>query len=170
MTAKTTLSPIRQRFVDHLASNGGNGAKAYRDAGYAAPNVHTAANGASRLLAIAGIRNAVDAKRAHIQAASDISRTDVITGLHKIACTEDEPASARVAAWRHIGDILGLVTRKVDVTRHDTGLRDDLTAMTLAEVLTLRDELVRALPGPGILTVDGHELPPAGVTDSAGSP
>jgi hypothetical protein len=166
----TTLNPRQQRFVDHVASNGGNAAQAYRDAGYSTPTPTTATAGASRLLATDSVRNAVDAKRGHLQAASDISRVDVLKGLGEIAVDSDQPASARVSAWRTLADILGLVVRKVDIQDHRGGLRDELAAMTLAEVLTIRDELARALPEPGTLTVEPHELPAPEATNSVDNP
>ena len=95
---------------------------------------------------------------------------DVLKGLGEIAVDSDQPASARVSAWRTLADILGLVVRKVDIQDHRGGLRDELAAMTLAEVLTIRDELAEALPEPGTLTVEPHELSPPGATNSVDNP
>ena len=168
MTSKTTLNPRRQRFVDHFVASG-NGAQAYRDAGYSTPTVTTATAGASRLLATDSVRNAVDAKRGHLQAASDISRADVIAGLALIA-QSGKQESARVSAWSKLADILGLIVRKVDIQDHRGGLRDELAAMTLAEVLAIRDELAEALPEAGALTVEPHELPAPEATNSVEHP
>ena len=165
----TTLSVKRQAFVNHYATNGGNGAQAYRDAGYSAPDVSTATTGAHRLLTKADVASAIDAKRLHLQAASDISRADVIAGLALIA-QSGKQESARVSAWSKLADILGLIVRKVDIQDHRGGLRDELAAMTLAEVLTIRDELARALPEPGTLTVESHELPAPEATNSVDNP
>ena len=170
MTTKRHHPPRRQSFIDHYATNGGNGAQAYRDAGYSAPTDADARSGASRMLTIANVRNAVDAKRTHLQAASDLSRVDVLRGLSEIAVDSDQPASARVSAWGQISAILGLVVRRVDIQDNRSNLRDELTAMTLAEVLTIRDELAEALPEPGTLTVEPHELPAPEATNSVDHP
>jgi hypothetical protein len=165
MTTKRHHPPRRQSFIDHYASNGGNGSKAYRDAGYSAPTDADARSGASRMLTIANVRNAIQTKRQHLQAVSDLSRADVIAGLALIA-QSGKQESARVSAWSKLADILGLIVRKVDIQDHRGGLRDELAAMTLAEVLTIRDELARALPEPGVLTVESHELPAPEATNS----
>jgi hypothetical protein len=172
MTSKTALTPRQQRFVDHVASNGGNAAQAYRDAGYSTPTPTTATAGASRLLATDSVRNAVDAKRLHLQAASDISRADVIAGLALIA-QSGKQESARVSAWSKLADILGLIVRKVDIQDHRSSLRDELAAMTLSEVLTIRDELAKALPEPETIDSTARELHDGsapGATDSVEHP
>jgi phage terminase small subunit len=153
----TTLSVKRQAFVNHYATNGGNGAQAYRDAGYSAPDVSTATTGAHRLLTKADVASAIDAKRTHLQAASDISRADVIAGLALIA-QSGKHESARVSAWSKLADILGLIVRKVDIQDNRSNLRDELAAMTLSEVLAVRDELARALPEPGTIDSTAREL------------
>ena len=109
-------------------------------------------------MANVGISHAINAKRQHLQATSDISRADVLKGLSEIAVNPDHPASARVSAWRTLADILGLVVRRVDIEDHRGGLRDELAAMTLAEVLTIRDELAKALPAPGTIDSTAREL------------
>jgi phage terminase small subunit len=155
MTTKT-FTTKQQRFIDHMASNGGNGAQAYRDSGYSAPNDHTAANGASRLLVNVGITTAIARKTDHLQTQTDISRADVIAGLTTIA-QSDEPASARVSAWGKIADILGLVTRKVDISDKRNPVRDQLAGMTLDAVLALMERMeneLDALPSGDV--VDGE--------------
>jgi hypothetical protein len=167
----TTLSVKRQAFVNHYATSG-NAAQAYRDAGYSAPNDHTATNGGTRLLANVGISHAINAKRQHLQATSDISRADVIAGLALIA-QSGKHESARVSAWSKLADILGLVVRKVDIQDHRSSLRDELAAMTLSEVLTIRDELAKALPAPGTIDSTARELHDGsapGATNSADNP
>jgi phage terminase small subunit len=158
MTTKT-FTPKQQRFIDHVASNGGNAAKAYRDSGYSAPNDHTAANGASRLLANVGIATEVQRKTDHLQTQTDISRADVIAGLKTIA-QSDEPASARVSAWSKIADILGLVVRKVDINDNRNPLRDQLAGMTLDAVMALMARMeteLDALPAGDVVDSDGVE-------------
>ena len=156
MTTKTTFTTKQQRFIDHAASNGGNAAQAYRDAGYSAPNDRTAANGASRLLVNVGIATAIARKTDHLQTQSDLTRADVIAGLTAIA-QSDEPASARVSAWGKIADILGLVTRKVDISDKRNPVRDQLAGMTLDAVLALMarwENELDALPSGNVIDGD----------------
>jgi phage terminase small subunit len=159
MTTKTRLSPKQLRFIDHLASNGGNAAQAYRDAGYSAPNDQTAAAGASRLLTNVEIATAIARKTDHLQTQTDISRADVIAGLTAIALSE-EPAGARVSAWSKIADILGLVTRKVDISDKRNPVRDQLAGMTLDAVMALMarwENELDALPAGDVIEGDVTE-------------
>ena len=156
MTTRTTFTTKQQRFIDHAASNGGNAAQAYRDAGYSAPNDHTAAAGAARLLTSVDITTAIARKTDHLQAQSDISRADVIAGLTAIA-QSDEPASARVSAWSKIADILGLVTRKTEITDSRNPVRDQLAGMTLDAVMALMARMeteLDALPAGDVIEGD----------------
>ena len=139
-----------------MASNGGNGAQAYRDSGYSAPNDHTAANGASRLLVNVGIATAIARKTDHLQTQSDLTRADVIAGLTTIA-QSDEPASARVSAWSKIADILGLVTRKTEISDKRNPVRDQLAGMTLDAVMALMERMeneMDALPAGDVIDGD----------------
>ena len=155
MTTKT-FTTKQQRFIDHMASNGGNAAQAYRDSGYSAPNDHTAAAGAARLLTSVDITTAIARKTDHLQTQTDISRADVIAGLTVIA-QSDEPASARVSAWSKIADILGLVTRKVDINDKRNPVRDQLAGMTLDAVMALMarwETELDALPAGDVIDGD----------------
>jgi hypothetical protein len=60
--APRELSPKRARFVQEYLLDG-NGAAAYRRAGYAAKNDHVAAVGAEKLLTNGDIQAAVEAER-----------------------------------------------------------------------------------------------------------
>ena len=158
MTTKTKLSPKRLAFVNAYATSG-NAAQAYRDAGYSAPNDHTATNGGTRLLANVGIVTAIEQRQARNAAVTEVTRLDVIAGLTDIA-QSDEPASARVSAWSKIADILGLITRKVDISDKRNPVRDQLAGMTLDAVMALMarwENELDALPSGDVIDGDVME-------------
>jgi phage terminase small subunit len=156
MTTKTSFTTKQQRFIDHMASNGGNGAQAYRDSGFSTPNATTATTGAHRLMTNSDIVTAIARKQDHLQAKTDITRADVLVGLHDIATTGNHESS-RVSAWGKIADILGLVTRKVDISDKRNPVRDQLAGMTLDAVLALMarwENELDALPSGNVIDGD----------------
>ena len=159
MTTETKLSPKRLAFVNAYATNGGNGAQAYRDAGYKSDTDNVAAAGASRLLRSVKVSTAIQRREHRLQAVTEVTRLDVIAGLTAIA-QSDEPASARVSAWSKIADILGLVTRKTEITDSRNPMRDQLAGMTLDAVLALMERMeteLDALPAGDVIDSDGEE-------------
>ena len=102
------------------------------------------------------IATAIARKTDHLQTQTDISRADVIAGLTAIALSE-EPASARVSAWSKIADILGLVTRKTEISDKRNPVRDQLAGMTLDAVLALMERMeteLDALPSGDVIDGD----------------
>ena len=156
MTAETKLTPKRQAFVNAYATNGGNGAQAYRDAGYTVASLTVATTEAKRLLTNPDVCTAIQRREHRLQAVTEVTRLDVIAGLTTIA-QSDEPASARVSAWGKIADILGLVTRKVDISDKRNPVRDQLAGMTLDAVLALMarwENELDALPSGNVIDGD----------------
>ena len=159
MTTETKLSPKRLAFVNAYASNGGNGAQAYRDAGYKVASLTVATTEAQRLLTNPDVSTAIQRREHRLQAVTEVTRLDVIAGLTAIA-QSDEPASARVSAWSKIADILGLVTRKVDISDKRNPVRDQLAGMTLDAVLALIGRMeseLDALPAGAVIDGDVME-------------
>ena len=156
MTTETKLTPKRQAFVNAYATNGGHGADAYRDAGYAVANDNVAKVEAHRLLTIPNVVTAIERRQHRNAAVTEVTRLEVIAGLSAIA-TSDEPASARVSAWSKIADILGLVTRKTEISDKRNPVRDQLAGMTLDAVLALMARMeneLDALPAGDVIDGD----------------
>ena len=157
-TTTSTLTPRQQSFVDAIVSSK-SAAAAYRIAGFSAPNSGTAAAGASRMLKNVNVRAALAERRDRVQSQQDLDANVVLAGLRDIAMASDEPASARVSAWRAIADILGLVTRKVSIESERSETRNELQRMfTVSELLELRERMVaserKVLPEETVIDVD----------------
>ncbi len=133
MPRRLTLK--QSAFVDAYVTNGGNGARAYREAGYKAPNPAAAATGAHKLVTSPHIDAAITRQQGDLQAQSYLTAHDVIAGLLEIARSEDT-ASARVSAWSKIADILGLVVRqsRVDVRERTESLSVALDGKSVDEL------------------------------------
>ena len=107
-------------------------------------------------MANVGIVTAIERRQHRNAAVTEVTRLDVIAGLSAIA-TSDEPASARVSAWSKIADILGLVTRKTEITDSRNPVRDQLAGMTLDAVLALMARMeneLDALPSGDVIDGD----------------
>jgi hypothetical protein len=102
---------IRERKFVELFIASGVASKAYVEAGYS-PN--GADQGASRMLGLVKVREAIDALRPDYSA--DLQRVTpemVVAGLHAEA-TSGETSSARTAAWTQLGRALGLFVDRIE--------------------------------------------------------
>jgi phage terminase small subunit len=77
----------------------------------------------TRLLADAAIQARVQTAQAELSEHALVTAQDVVKGLRREAENADS-ASARVAAWAHLGKHLGMFT---DKTEHTGGLRIEVT-------------------------------------------
>ena len=174
----TTLTPKQVAFTEHYAKNA-NGAQAYRDAGYAVNGPSVARTEATKLLALPSVTLAIATLKAN--AIAQTKRKQAVT--HDWMTTEylDTYRAARdvgdLTAARmtldSLGKLTGLMINRSEVTDNRSNLRDELAAMTLSEVLTIRDELAEALPAPGTIDSTARELhdgSPPGATDSVEQP
>ena len=120
--AERPLTPKQQAFVrEYLVDL--NAAGAYRRAGYAAKSDHVASVNAAALMAHHGIAAAIaEAQKARAERV-ELTQDYVLRGLKKEA--EDHgngsSAAARVAAYKLLGQHLGMFTEKREITGPDGG-------------------------------------------------
>lgn len=110
-----SLTPRQARFVaEYLVDL--NATAAYKRAGYRGTG-RTAENNASRLLGVAGVQEAIAAARQEQQQRTGLTADWVLAGLRREAedCTDTGSASARVAAYRLIGQHLGMFRDDVNI-------------------------------------------------------
>lgn len=158
-----TLTPKQQRFVDAYATNDGNGTQAYRAAGYTVGTDTVARVGATRLLALPSISAALARKHGNLQARTEVTSDKLVTAAWRIyegAC-DDKAWSAATQAVVTLGRLTGLLVDQRRVTVDDsrsTVLRDELQAMTLDQVMRVRDDLIAARDALPVLDVVDVEL------------
>ncbi len=125
------LTPKRERFVDHYIANGGNGAKAAKDAGYAQK---TARVEAARLLTNANIQRRI-AER--IDDAASVSANEVIGTLAaqmRADATDlfDESGAFDIEKLREAR--LGHLIKKIKVKRYAEGPREAQEPVDIIEI------------------------------------
>ena len=159
------LTPKQQRFVAEYLLDG-NGTRAALIAGYASRSASQIAHENLRKPEIAAaIRRAQHEAREKLE----ITRDDVVNGLHSIAADDSNNASARVSAWTGIAKVLGYVPDRV---RHEGEIEHiwkprELTAETRALA-----ELGRGLLDGRVVVGEAHEIEatfPAAISLPAGS-
>jgi hypothetical protein len=154
------LSPRQARFVEGYLSNDGrdgkrvNAAQAYRDAGYRAATDNAAYASASKLLRTPKMAAAIQARKVKLATTSE--RRTAVTHAWLVSEYIDTYRDARdtgdLTAARmtldSLGKLTGLMVNRSVVDDSRGGLRETLSAMTFAQVLQIRDDLLaaRALP------------------------
>lgn len=109
-----TLSPKRAAFVrEYLIDL--NATKAAERAGYSPKSAHVTGH---RLLSDAKVADAIATAQAELSQHALVTAQDVVKGLRREA-EEADSASARVAAWAHLGKHLGMF---VERTEHSGGM------------------------------------------------
>lgn len=109
VTSERKLTSKQEAFAVHYASNGGNALQAARSAGY---SESTALVNSHQWLENSRIQQAVDAHRQATSISADelqVTPAVITRGLFKEAQTA-ETGSARVAAWRTLADIHGMMS------------------------------------------------------------
>jgi hypothetical protein len=120
--------PIKQeRFVENYITNGGNSAKAYRDAGYKSTQFAAEAN-ASRLLSNDRVSRAIAERRAALRKVADVTAQEVIATLASfmrgnVIDLLDAKGDFNVAHIRE--KKLGHLLRSVTIRREKSELRLD---------------------------------------------
>jgi phage terminase small subunit len=148
--AANKLTAKQQLFVDEYLIDL-NAAAAYRRAGYQAKSDHVASVNAAALMAKHGIQAAIAAAQQARAQRVEITQDWVVKGLKGEAEYRGEGSShaARVAAYKHLGEHLGMFERKLNV-RHTGGIThhfDDLSDQDVdARIHELETRLPRA-PG-----------------------
>ncbi len=137
----TKLTGRQQRFIDEYCSNGGNGTRAVKDAGYRVNNDNSAAATASRLLRSVNIRAQIDAFEAKVT--EEVKGKVVYT--RELALAEYNKAIEIAKERKQAGAYCKAVAGKVRLYGLDKQViddkRDDKRPMTVAE---LRDALEAA--------------------------
>ena len=157
------LTARQQRFVTAYLSNDGNASLAYRQAGYNATTDNALYASASKLLRVAKVADAIQAQR--VKLATRAERKTAVTHTWLVSEYVDTYHEARdtgdLTAARmtldSLGRLTGLLIDQRRVTVEDQrGLREELSAMTLAEVIEIRADLVRARDAlPAAQVIDG---------------
>lgn len=116
------LREKQQRFVQEYLKDL-DPAAAYRRAGYKPASDKAARNAASRLLANVGVAAAVKEGQQDRGRRVQLTQDMVVEGLHTEATDRGEDAShaARVAAWKLLGQHLGMFADRVEHTGADGG-------------------------------------------------
>ena len=146
MTAKNTLTPKQAAFVDHYARNGGNGAQAYRDAGYAVNGPTVARTEAVRLLSNPNVTSAITRQLATIQDRATVDHDRLVgyaLAVYHGAIADREWGNANQAVVT-LGRLTGLLQDKRTVrVEHDREtVRAELARLfTFDELLAMREQL-----------------------------
>jgi hypothetical protein len=142
-----TLTAKQIAFIDLRVNSKLSAAECYRQAGYTANSDGVAKAGASRLLSSVNVSAALARKHGDIQVRTDVTSDKLISAawtIYEGAC-DDRAWSAATQAIVTLGRLTGLLIDQRRVTVEDQrGLREELSAMTLAEVIEIREDLVRA--------------------------
>jgi hypothetical protein len=105
--------PIRQEaFIEFYITNGGNGAKAYRDAGYKCTQFAAEAC-ASRLLRNARVLSAITARRAKVREVAAVTAQEVIAALASFMRGQYVPWQQRLGAASQLCKVLGIEQKKM---------------------------------------------------------
>ncbi len=122
MATARKLTPRQEAFVREYLLDLDPGA-AYRRAGYKVRTDKAASNCGLRLLENVGVAAAIAAGQAARSARTQITQDMVLAGLHAEACNhgEDASASARVAAWKLLGQHLGMFAERHQHTGAEGG-------------------------------------------------
>ena len=127
---------IRERKFVELYIASGKAGMSWIDAGYS-PN--GADQGASRMLGLVKVREAIDALRPDYSA--DLQRVTpemVLDGLHREA-TGGETSSSRTAAWTQLGRALGLFVDRIESKNTSLASElDELEARIVADAPKLK--------------------------------
>ena len=160
--ADSILSEKQQRFVEEYLRDR-NASAAYLRAGYSAKNDNTAAACSSRLLRDAKVAAAIEARLQPVQKAvenaTELTVARVVKGLLREAELHGEGSSpsARVSAWKALGDHLRMFEKKPDPSGGQTLI---LTFVEVRRAVVSgsldgdRDE-TRRLEGPGLQSASG---------------
>jgi hypothetical protein len=148
----------RESFAHNYALTG-NGTWSAIEAGFAPGSAHVEA---SRLLRVAKVAAVIETERARLRERSDLKAQDVIDGLRQIAEDEGAPHSARVSAWKSLGQTLGLFDERIEVEhRLNNGSMDALREFTVSELRSMAS----AITQQQIVEAEGRVLGEAQILD-----
>ena len=159
MTAKNTLTPKQAAFVDHYARNGGNGAQAYRDAGYAVNGPTVARTEAVRLLSNPNVTSAITRQLATVHERTTVDQDKLVAYSLRVyhrSIELDQLGNANAAVVT-LGRLTGLLQDKRTVrVEHDREtVRAELARLfTFDELLAMREQLALSEPTAAVDVTD----------------